>query len=543
MWRFRFGKRFKKSRMKKINLSIILIMVVVFCVQSIRAQVVLDHNNVSATISSSGTFFNNFNAGLAGYEIPKGSGFTSIFGAQFVFGAKDVNDSIYITSGGYPNYPSDIFSGPISTAYSDSAYINRWKDKVWKICKGDIDQFRLWWLCNYGQLTSGCDTVTAPNLEALNMIYDWPAHGDVTAGESYWLAPFFDNNSDGQYNPDDGDYPLIKGCCATYMIQNDAAGSHTYSNTQDSMGIEVHTMIYQYNTADEINNATFVDVTVYNRGLVNYYLFKMGLLVDADLGYYADDYFGCDSSKNTMYFYNADNNDDNKYGLNPPALGIISLDQPMESFQNPGIVYGTPSERKQQYWNLFSGLRTDGTPYVHPNGYPTNYLFSGDPTVPTDWTAAVTGFPSGDCRGLMTSPSIYLAHGQSVSNSYVIVYERSGGNHRENASALLNRVPFYLNAFQTNLEDQCQDAFLGIDEAFVEENGFILFPNPATTTFTISGISASSFGEKATLKDLSGKIVMEFLLKETNQLIDISSLKSGVYFIEIGEKKEKIIIE
>lgn len=523
--------------MKKLHLTLCFI---VFLTLYSNAQVILDHNNVSANISSSGTFFNNFNAGLAGYEVPKGSGLSTIFGAQFMFGAQDVNGSIYITSGGYPNYPSDIFSGPISTAYSDSTYINRWKDKVWKICKGDIDQFRLWWLCNNGQLTSGCDTVTAPNLEALNAIYDWPAHGDVSVGESYWLAPFYDFNSDGHYNPDDGDYPLIKGCCATYMIQNDAAGSHTYSNTQDSMGIEVHTMIYQYNTADEINDATFIDVTVYNRGLVNYYMFKMGLLVDADLGNYSDDYFGCDSSQNVMYFYNADNFDENGYELNPPALGIISIEQPLASFQKPaGIVNGTPSERKQQYWNQFNGLNEDGTPYLHPNGYPTNYVFSGDPTVPTDWTAAVTGFPSGDCRGLMMSPSLYLAHGQSVSNTYAIVYERSGGNHLENASTLVNRIPFYLNAVQTNLEDQCQDAFLGMAEASAEEKGFVLFPNPANDYIELSSNQGDLNGNLE-IVDLAGNVVRtEQILNQPSVKLNINDLHSGIYFIRFQDKKRK----
>ena len=87
----------------------------------------------------------------------------------------------------------------------------------------------------------------------------------------------------------------------------------------------------------------------------------MGLLVDADLGNYSDDYFGCDSSQNVMYFYNADNFDENGYELNPPALGIISIEQPLASFQKPaGIVNGTPSERKQQYWNQFNGLNEDG---------------------------------------------------------------------------------------------------------------------------------------------------------------------------------------
>jgi hypothetical protein len=534
-----------QSKTNKYKHLVVLLFTFNLFFSKLNSQVILDHNNVSAHVSPSGTFFNNFSEGLAGYEVPKGSGLTPIFGAQFMFGAQDVNGSIYITSGGYPNNSTDIFSGPISGAYSDSTYINRWKNKVWKICKGDIDQFRLWWLCNNGQLTSGCDTVTIPNLEALNVIYDWPAHGDVSVGESYWLAPFYDFNSDGNYNPDDGDYPLIKGCCATYMIQNDAAGSHTYSNTQDSMGIEVHTMIYAYNTADEINDATFIDVTVYNRGLVNYYLFKMGLLVDADLGNYTDDFFGCDSSSNTMLFYNADNDDESDmgYGAYPPAIGIISLEQPMSSFQNPGMVLGTPTERKQQYWNILNGLNEDGTPYIHPNGYPTNYVFSGDPTIPTDWTAAGIGYSAADCRGLMMSPSLSLAPGQFVSNSYAIVYERSGGNHLENASALLNRVPFYINAFQTDLTSQCQDAYLEISEKPEIQTTFNIYPNPTSGNLTISEISLSLIGQKGTIIDLNGKQILDFEITQQQQQIDCSSMKKGIYFLRIGEVFQKIMVE
>jgi hypothetical protein len=76
-----------------------------------------------------------------------------------------------------------------------------------------------------------------------------------------------------------------------------------------------------------------------------------------------------------------------------------------------------------------------------------------------------------------------------------------------------------------------------------KSNQFNLFPNPATTTFTISGIPASTLGEKATLKDLSGKIVMEFELNEQNQLVDVSQLRKGIYILQIGESTEKIIIE
>jgi hypothetical protein len=72
---------------------------------------------------------------------------------------------------------------------------------------------------------------------------------------------------------------------------------------------------------------------------------------------------------------------------------------------------------------------------------------------------------------------------------------------------------------------------------------FNLFPNPSSTSFTISGIPASILGKKSIITDLSGKIVMEFQVIENNQLIDVSPLKSGVYFVKIGNQITKIVVE
>jgi hypothetical protein len=76
--------------------------------------------------------------------VPKGSGLTTIFGAQFIFVARDINEFIHITSGGYSNNSVGVFFEPISGTHADGANINCWKDNVWNVCKGDIDQFRVW---------------------------------------------------------------------------------------------------------------------------------------------------------------------------------------------------------------------------------------------------------------------------------------------------------------------------------------------------------------------------------------------------------------
>lgn len=84
--------------------------------------------------------------------------------------------------------------------------------------------------------------------------------------------------------------------------------------------------------------------------------------------------------------------------------------------------------------------------------------------------------------------------------------------------------------------------WLGLNE-HGNTNQFNLFPNPANTSFTITGISTNIIGEKVTLKDLSGKIVLEFELNEQNQLVDVSQLRKGIYILQIGESTEKISIE
>lgn len=71
----------------------------------------------------------------------------------------------------------------------------------------------------------------------------------------------------------------------------------------------------------------------------------------------------------------------------------------------------------------------------------------------------------------------------------------------------------------------------------------LIQPNPASESLTISGYSASFYGKQATLIDLNGKSVLEFKLTAPQHLLDVSSLKSGLYFVKIGNQTQKISIE
>src|SRR5699024_9232717 len=77
-------------------------------------------------------------------------------------------------------------------------------DKFFTVKKSDVINFTLAYQCSQDP---NCTENFPLSNSAIQGIYNWPAHGDVSRGQDYYLAPFYDNNKDGVYNPDDGDTP------------------------------------------------------------------------------------------------------------------------------------------------------------------------------------------------------------------------------------------------------------------------------------------------------------------------------------------------
>jgi hypothetical protein len=506
----------------------------------------LAHNNVSAHISDAGTYFTNFvNQGM-GYEVPKGSGIQAIYSTQFWFAGKDGLDSLHFVQGGAPSQGRDIFNGPFSGAgtYTSPEYQTAWSNSMWSICQSDIDQYKLWWGCNAGIITAGCGSINPPSNEALQTIYDWPAHGDVSSGQSFYLAPFYDYDADGIYDPNNGDYPIIKGCCATYLIQNDVAEGHSYTNT-DSIGIELHIMFYQYQTWDYLNDVTFIDIKAINRGGINYPEFAHSIFVDADLGYYGDDFFGCDSVNNVMYFYNADNNDDegfpaSGYGIDPPALGIVSLKEEMTScayFMNGG------GNLVSEKWNIMNGLQFLGNPWLNPFSNETQFVYSGNPNITSEWSEISNGNPSGDRRGISSTSIGAFNIGDTLFQSYAIVYAREG-NNLANVQSIIDLASDVKTFFDNESNVPCINGTWNVLE--LESLQIEIAPNPSSGIFYIS--SAKEKLTSIVVYNNQGKIVKVINPFCFDQIeLDLSNQSNGFYLIHIKSEKgisvQKIIIE
>jgi hypothetical protein len=285
----------------------------------------LNINNINALISPFGNHFWGFN--MNKFEVPKGSGKTPLFNHTLWVGGLDSAAQLHLAAERYRQTGKDYFAGPISNTY-DSTYDLYW-NRLWKLNKTDIQNH----LNNWNK----------PGYEPIDAIKNWPAHGDTLLGQPTSIAPFFDSDLDGRYNPYLGDYPLIRGDQCIYFIFNDARSIHTESKGEQ-LGIEIRGMAYEYDFPNDslLYNTLFMHYDVVNLSLFSYHDAFLGLNVDFDMGAYYDDFMGCDVTNGMMYAYNGDSIDGEgepwAYGEHPPAIGLKIIGGPFlqpDGIDNP----------------------------------------------------------------------------------------------------------------------------------------------------------------------------------------------------------------
>jgi hypothetical protein len=275
----------------------------------------LDINNINALISPFGNHF--WDSYRSRFEVPKGSGKTAIFNHVMWIGGFDSTDMLHLAAERYRQAGIDYYAGPISSVY-DSTYDLKW-NRVWKVNKTDI-QYHL-------------NNFSNPGYEPIDAIKNWPAHGNVLLGQSANIAPFYDTNLDGIYEPYLGDYPLIRGDQSIFFVFNDARSNHTESKGQ-ILGVEIHGMAYEFDRSDDsvLNNTLFMHYDIMNRSSINYHDTYLGFFTDFDLGFEDDDYIGCDVTNGMMYAYNGYPVDGNgeawAYGEHPPVISQEILGGP-----------------------------------------------------------------------------------------------------------------------------------------------------------------------------------------------------------------------
>ena len=347
------------------------------------AKLTMKFNDVSALIEQGGSMFQNRQAGVAAYEVPRGSNRFAIFAGALWMGGTDVNGQLKLAALRY-RQGNDFCPGPLTVNPGSGNYNPLFPvgdnavrdfgeanidpneciayDQFYTIRKAEVIRFNIFYECNAGIVTEGCDDIIPPSNDELKRIYDWPAHGDVSLGQDYFLAPYYDRDGDGNYNPDNGDHPWyddilgrddiqcgfdrrisLYGDETHWWVFNDKGNIHT-ETSGDPIGMEIRAQAFSFATNDEVNRMTFYNYELINRGTQTLYDTYFAQYLDADVGNYADDYAGCDVSRGLGYMYNGDLFDESDggklgYGENPPAIGCDFFEGPYQdgdAIDNPG---------------------------------------------------------------------------------------------------------------------------------------------------------------------------------------------------------------
>ena len=508
----------------------------------------LNFNNVSAPFFPIGNAFWD-HIGIAQFEVPKGSSKTTIFTSVPWIAGLDSNNNLHIAEEQFTAYGNDYFYGPVCDTNmlwlnSDSAW-----NRVWKITKNEIDYHKTnYWKSNY----------VVPEA-----IVNWPANGDTLIGQNLIMAPFIDNNNDGIYSPNNGDYPKIRGDESIFIIFNDSKKPHTESKGLP-LGVEFHQTAYAYDCQSDsaLYNTIFVHYDIYNRSNRDYHNVFFLLFTDFDIGYGQDDFIGCDSSRSLYYGYNGLSIDGYNmpnfafpYGANPPAQGVVFLSENLSSFMisnNSGL--GVPEDPHNQYacYNYMQANWADST-HITYGGYgrggttTTDYMFSGDPNDTTTWsdrkpfpdTPSVVGSP-GDRRAYGSMGPFTLNSGGVKSIDLAYVYARDTTKSNFENVAILKAMVDKIRLYYDNDSTPCGGSFSAIDKSSIIDKSLRVYPNPVENKFYIDYLpfSSSSIYE---LYDINGKLIKYGKLKKKKtNVVNVDELNPGFYILRILDGLEGI---
>ncbi|MBS1623864.1 MAG: T9SS type A sorting domain-containing protein [Bacteroidetes bacterium] len=364
------------------------------------SQVILDINNVRATLLNAGDLWYDAANRYAGYEVPKAApgqaGPNAIYAGAIWVSGFDAGNNLKMAALTYrENGGSDFYSGPLdNTGNTVLSTCDLW-DRHFPVWATQIRSV----ISAYQNAINNGGTpgnINLPVSSFSDSVKFWPGNGNpyLTAlGYDVHgpLAPFYDVDGDGVYDPAHGDYPTIMqggissaafaGMCGMpdaatlaqhdayademiYWAMNDKGNAHNGSNGQ-SIGVQVNALAFAFQTNDNINEMTFYRYHFINKSGATLGKACISQYTDPDLGCPYNDRIGCDTMRNMAFVYNgtpqstpntpgqsyvcdltgssACSNGTIGYGCVMPVLGIVMVETPSDTVTYPDI--NNPSVR------------------------------------------------------------------------------------------------------------------------------------------------------------------------------------------------------
>lgn len=519
----------------------------------------INGNNIKTGMHANGSMFFNEDLNDRNFIVPYVPGQverSTIYASGIWMSGLDPSGFLVTAYVEYANSFSEQYSaGPLNASDLNVDF-----NRVWKVTKSEI-------IAHILDFQDGTiDDPLSDNIE------QWPARGNSFYNPlipNQNLAPFFDANLNGIYDPNFGDYPII-GNDLINVIPEEML--FTIINTNDPSfdfppTVEVHALMYALNCEENpvLENTLFTRHKFYNMGDVPYQNFKFSYWQDADLGCHTDDYIGCDTTLNSFFTYNEDEIDGNDlgncsdsvntYSENPPVQSTVFLNQKMESFiVIHNASFGSAPEATtdpviaNQYYNYMNGQFLDGTPMTKGGyGYNpestdyTDYAFHDDPNDTQGWSMRSSSIPSGDPRALSTAGLDIFQPGQifTLDLAHIFTSVPSSDNIESVTDAKVD-----MQSVQA-LYDSKYDGTCAISTSTnqLQLDHIKVYPNPSNGTFYIA---QNREFDSYILTDNLGRVITTGAINSDLTQVNINAAK-GTYILKLentktGKQLQKVVV-
>lgn len=520
-------------------------------------------NNVKAPICIGGNLFYNKDTSLhisTRYEIPKGSGMSSIHTSGLWITATDAEDNLKCAAQRYCATGHDFFDGPIMPTYN-AAY-DSFFNRVFKVTRTQVELHKT----KFQQLGTG---MIAADVDT-TLLY-WPAKNNqyVAANRSVNiqsnLAPFFDSDADGSYDPVKGDYPLICGDEAIFFVFNDVRAAHGETGGQP-LGVEVRGLAEAFIDSQNqgnnsivfekrpLNNSTFVRYEIENKSSSPLFNINIGLFYDADLGCYSNDGFATDTTENMLFYYNRTMVDQScsgvaGYGNIKIAAGVMLLNGKYSSiggFINGATIGYRDPTTPTEYNNYNKGLWANGQPYIRGDGDTTAFINCGQITDPNAYvTIPIDNSLPSDRRMIGATTLPYLQPTEVKTIDYAFLASLDSATTMFAIADTLKQDADEIQAFYNNTIVPCRAE---ISTTIGDVNNRLLqvmvYPNPASSQLIVQ---APEVITTLQLNNLLGQVVFTAPGNSTKQVVDVSAVPKGIYLLKIKaglkEAVKKVVVE
>ena len=416
-------------------------------------------------------------------------------------------------------------------------------------------------------------------------IMNWPGNGnkhlEINSGETIELpnrpsgfAPFWDEDGNGIYNPEKGDFPQVDlgrpliPDKMFWTVFNDFKEHPVASGLK--LRVEVQLTVYSMDCLENqsIDNTLFLNYKVINQGDENIETGKFGFYADFQIGCEEDDYIGSFPQHDAFFAYNSDQLDGdslgncifgNSYGFHPTTQAVSFLYghklNAFQYFENNSVIPSISNPtHPQEFYNYLYGRWRNGTPLTTGNnGFnigstdTTLWAFSGDPNLENSWSLFNENLSPGNRRVIGSTNlsrwdwlPVLQPGGVAEIRLAVTTIAQSNRTHLTQLDRIkidFHELDLWYGFGSPNV---CSSQWIRNPKAPEDEpSGLKIYPNPAFQNLIIEYPKPV---QRVQFFDVSGRLIHEIRNPEETVLnIDVGNWSRGIYFAEITIEGHKVV--